>query len=179
MDSEQRNTGKNGENIDEDDMSTISKMESIGKKSGGSKKMLIIILVVLIAGGGFAAYHFLSPKSKTTKKAGKIVVKSRVALGHMIELKPFLTNLADKDRTAYIKVSMVIELKQNGNVSLFKRLTPEIRNNIIMILNAKTTAGINTPDGIVSLRHEIARSLNRILGDGAVVGVYFNNYLVQ
>ncbi len=179
-DNGQLNIDKDGENIDEDDAATISQMGSVGKKSGGSKKLLVMVISTLIAGGGgFAGYHFLSAKNKTNKKTGEVVVKSRIAPGHMVELKPFLTNLADKDRTAYIKVTMVIELRRGGNVPLFKRLTPEIRNNIIMILNSKTTAGINTPDGIVSLRHEIARGLNRILGAGAVVDVYFNNYLVQ
>lgn len=169
------------EDVNEDDMSMISQIESSGKKSGGFKKLLFILipLILVLGGGGFAAYRFLFAKNNINKNVGKIIATSQTSPGPMIELKPFLTNLADKNKTSYIKVSMSIELKQGGNIGLFKQLMPKIRNNIIMILSSKTTREINTPEGIVSLRHQIARSLNRILGAGTVIGVYFNNYLVQ
>ena len=166
--------------VSEDDISAVSQIES-AKKKGGIKKLLFILIpaVLILGGGGFAAYHFLFAKSNKNKNMGKLTLPSSSAPGPMIELKPFLSNLADKNKTSYIKVSMSIELKAGGNAGLFKQLTPKIRNSIIMILSSKTTREIDTPEGIVSLRHQIARSLNRILGDGTVIGVYFNNYLVQ
>ncbi len=175
------NDNKGIEDVNEDDMSTISQIESSGKKGGGFKKLIFILIpiILILGGGGFAAYHFLFAKNNINKNTGKIIAPSQISPGPMIELKPFLTNLADKNKTSYIKISMSIELKQGGNIGLFKQLTPKIRNSIIMILSSKTTREINTPEGIVSLRHQIARSLNRILGDGTVIGVYFNNYLVQ
>jgi len=166
-------------NIDEDEMSTISQIES-SKKKGGKKKLLLILIPVLLVlgGGGFAAYHFLFAQTKV-KATSKPASVSQIKPGPMINLKPFLTNLADKDKTSYIKVSISIELKQGSNLGTFKQLTPQIRNRIIMIMSSKTSREINTPQGILSLRHQIARSLNQILGDGTVTGVYFNNYLVQ
>ena len=166
-------------NIDEDEMSTISQIES-SKKKGGEKKLLFILIpaLLVLGGGGFAAYHFLFAQTKA-KAPSKPVGVSQIKPGPMINLKPFLTNLADKDKTAYIKVSISIELKQGSNLGTFKQLTPQIRNRIIMIMSSKTSREINTPQGILSLRHQIARSLNQILGDGTVTGVYFNNYLVQ
>ena len=177
-----QNEGKSNKelgNIDEDEMSTISKME-LSQKKGGKKKLLFILIpvVLVLGGGGFAAYHFLFAKTKVNGPSKPVNV-SLIKPGPMINLKPFLTNLADKDKTAYIKVSISIELKQGSNLGAFKQLTPQIRNRIIMIMSSKTSMEINTPQGILSLRHQIARSLNQILGDGTVAGVYFNNYLVQ
>ncbi|MHB1545949.1 MAG: flagellar basal body-associated FliL family protein [bacterium] len=177
-----QNEGKSNKelgNIDEDEMSTISQIES-SKKKGGVKKLIFILIPVLLVlgGGGFAAYHFLFAKTKAKSSPVPVNV-TKIKPGPMINLKPFLTNLADKDKTSYIKVSMSIELKQGSNPGVFKQLTPRIRNRIIMIMSSKTSREINTPQGILSLRHQIARSLNRILGDGTVTGVYFNNYLVQ
>lgn len=174
------NGNKEAGDVNEDDISAVSQIESAKKKVGIKKLLFILIPAVLVlGGGGFAAYHFLFAKNNSNKNAAQLTAQYPTAPGPMIELKPFLTNLADKGKTSYIKVSMSIELKQGGNAGLFKQLTPKIRNSIIMILSSKTTAEINTPEGIVSLRHQIARSLNRILGDGTVIGVYFNNYLVQ
>ncbi len=167
-------------NIDEDELSTISQIESSKKKGGGIKKILFLAIpaVVVLGGGGFAAYHFLFAKSKTAAPA-KPANAAKTAPGPMINLKPFLTNLADKDKTSYIKVSISVEMKTGTDLGRIKQLTPQIRNTIIMIMSSKTSDEVNTPEGIVSLRHQIARSLNRILGDGTVTGVYFNNYLVQ
>ncbi len=167
-------------NIDEDEMSTISQIES-SKKKGGKKKLIFILIpaILILGGGGFAAYHFLfAAKTKAGSHPAPVSV-AKIQPGPMINLKPFLTNLADKDKTSYIKVSMSIELKKGSNLGTFKQLTPQIRNRIIMIMSSKTSREINTPQGILSLRHQIARSLNQILGDGTVTGVYFNNYLVQ
>jgi flagellar FliL protein len=180
---DKQNEGKSEKelgNIDEDEMSTISQIESSKKKGGGIKKLLFILIpvVILLGGGGFAAYHFLLAKPKV-KVPLKPVNVSTIKPGPMMNLKPFLTNLADKDKTSYIKVSISIELKQGSNIGTFKQLVPQIRNSIIMIMSSKTSREINTPQGILSLRHQIARGLNRILGDGTVTGVYFNDYLVQ
>ena len=172
-------TNKEMGNVDDDEMSTISQIEA-SKKKGGKKKLLFILvpLILILGGGGFAAYHFLfAKKSKTL--VNKLVTLSNIQPGPMIKLKSFLTNLANTNRTAYVKVSMSIELKPGSNVGTFKQLTPKVRNRIIMILSSKTSKEIDSPQGQLSLRHQIARSLNQLLGDDTVTGVYFNNYLVQ
>jgi flagellar FliL protein len=163
------------------ELSSIAGLDSkkIKKKSGLKKIIFFIAPLLFLLGGGFAVYHFFlaKPSGKPLNKA--INVRKNITPGPMIELKPFLTNLANKNSSSYAKVSITVELKPGGNAALFKQLTPQIRNSIIMILSSKTSHEINTPAGITALRHQIARSLNRILGQGQVISVYFNNYLVQ
>ena len=174
-------TNKEMGNVDDDEMSTISQIEASNKK-GGKKKLLFIIipLILILGGGGFAVYHFLlAKKSKGKTAAVKQNSLLNIKPGPMIKLKSFLTNLANTDRTAYVKVSMSIELKPGSNVGAFKQLIPQVRNRIIMILSSKTSKEISSAQGQLSLRHQIAKSLNLLLGDGTVTGVYFNNYLVQ
>ena len=172
-------TNKEMGSVNDDEMSTISQIEA-SKKKGGKKKLLFIIvpLLLILGGGSFAAYHFLFAKKSKTP-ANQPAKLSNMQLGPMIKLKSFLTNLANTNRTAYVKVSMSIELKPGANISTFKQFTPQVRNRIIMILSSKTSKEIDSPQGQLSLRHQIARSLNQLLGDGTVTGVYFNNYLVQ
>lgn len=165
----------------DDEMATISQLESNKIGGGGGKKKIIILaaLVVLLGGGGFAAYHFLLAKKSVKKPANKPAETKKAPVGPMFDLKPFLTNLADQNHTSYIKVDISLEFKQGTDIAKIKQLTPQIRNNIIMIMSSKTSNEINSPEGMVSLRHQIARSLNMLLGAGTVTGVYFNNYLVQ
>ena len=76
-------------NIDEDEMSTISQIES-SKKKGGKKKLLFILIpaLLVLGGGGFAAYHFFFAKTKA-KAPSKPVGVSQIKPGPMINLKPF------------------------------------------------------------------------------------------
>ena len=181
VDDKNGKTNKEPGNIDDDEMSTISQIESSKKKDGKKKLLFILVpLILILGGGGFAAYHFLlAKKTKGKSSVNQPVTLSNMQPGPMINLKPFLTNLANLNKTAYVKVSMSIELKPGSNAGAFKQLTPQIRNRIIMILSSKTSKEISSPQGQLSLRHQIARSLNQILGNGTVTGVYFNNYLVQ
>lgn len=171
---------KEMENIDEEDLSKLSELGPAEKK-GGSKKIIFILvpLIAILGGGGFAAYHFLLNKKTEHGTKGKLTQVARKAPGPMIKLEPFLTNLADENQTSYIKVSISLELKAGTDPAEIKQYMPQIRNAVIMILNSKTTQDIKNPSGIVSLRHQIARSLNQVLGEGSVTGVYFNSYLVQ
>lgn len=166
---------------DDSELSSIEGLDSkkIKNKSGLKKIIFIVVPILIILGGGFAVYHFILSKPAGKVAPNAINVRKNITPGNMIELKPFLTNLANKNSSSYVKASITVELKPGGNAGLFKQLTPQIRNSIIMILSSKTSHEINTPAGITALRHQIARSLNRILGRGQVVSVYFNNYLVQ
>ena len=173
-------TGKELGNLgDEEEMAALSQMEP-PRKRGGKKKIIILIAAVLIVGGGgFAAYHFLFASKKGKGPVSAPAQAKKTVPGPMLNLKPFLTNLADQDKTSYVKVDISLEFKPGTDPGNVKQLTSQIRNNIIMILSSKTSKEINSPEGMVSLRHEIARSLNVLLGAGTVTGVYFNNYLVQ
>ena len=166
---------------DDSELSSIEGLDSkkIKNKSGLKKIIFVVVPILILLGGGFAVYHFILSKPAGKALPNAINVRKNITPGNMIELKPFLTNLANKNSSSYVKASITVELKPGGNAGLFKQLTPQIRNSIIMILISKTSHEINTPAGITALRHQIARSLNRILGRGQVVSVYFNNYLVQ
>ncbi|MHB1664205.1 MAG: flagellar basal body-associated FliL family protein [bacterium] len=163
------------------ELSSVEGLDSkkIKNKSGLKKIIFIVVPLLILLGGGFAVYRFILSKPAGKIPPGAINVRKNITPGNMIELKPFLTNLANKNSSSYVKASITVELKPGGNAALLKQLTPQIRNSIIMILSSKTSHEINTPAGITALRHQIARSLNRILGRGQVVSVYFNNYLVQ
>ena len=179
-----KGTGKTSKEMgnlgDDEEMATISQMEPPKKGSGGKKKIIILLaLILVLGGGGFAAYHFMFAKKKGKSSANKPAAAEQAVPGPLLHLKPFLTNLADQDRTAYAKVDISLEFKPGTNTGNIKQFVPQIRNNILMIMSSKTSKEISSPEGMVSLRHQIARSLNVILGAGTVTGVYFNNYLVQ
>ena len=156
-------------------------------KGGGKKKLILLLLVLLIAaGGGGAAYKFLVLDKKKAaetkeKQAEKIIeeIKATENVGVMFDLGTFVVNLADPDIERYLKVSIVLELKdQKVQMEAQKRL-PQIKDAITTLLLTKRSSEIRTPEGIEFLKEEIAKRVNAILPLGGVKNVYFTEFIVQ
>ena len=59
------------------------------------------------------------------------------------------------------------------------RNSPAARDSIVRILNSKTYDDIETIQGKLFLKDQIAVTLNRSLDEGVVKDVYFGEFLVQ
>ena len=82
-------------------------------------------------------------------------------------------NASPEMRSTFLKVV-------NSDVSKeLKAQSARINDTIIMLLAGKTYGEISTPEGKVSLKHEIAARLNQILGAPRVIRVYFTNFVVE
>ncbi|ADU97407.1 flagellar basal body-associated FliL family protein [Thermovibrio ammonificans] len=155
------------------------------KKGGGKKKLIILlVLLLLLAGGGGAAYKFLVLDKKAQskeKQAQKIIeeIKATENVGVMFDLGTFVVNLADPDIERYLKVSIVLELKDQKVQQEAQKRLPEIKDAITTLLLTKKSSEIRTPEGIEFLKEEIAKRVNAILPLGGVKNVYFTEFIIQ
>ncbi len=152
----------------------------------GKKKLLILVLVFLVlAAGGGAAYKFLVLDKKRAvsneKQAEKIIeeIKATEKVGVMFDLGTFVVNLADPDIERYLKVSIVLELKDQKVQAEAQKRLPEIKDAITTLLLTKRSSEIRTPEGIEFLKEEIAKRVNAILPLGGVKNVYFTEFIIQ
>ena len=157
------------------------------KESKGGKKKLILLLVLLLllgAGGG-AAYKFLvldKKKSQTKEQQAEKIfeeIKATENVGVMFDLGTFVVNLADPDIVRYLKVSVVLELKDQKVQAEAQKRLPEIKDAITTLLMTKRSSEIRTPEGIEFLKEEIAKRVNAILPLGGVKNVYFTEFIIQ
>ncbi len=159
------------------------KQEQEGK--GGKKKLILIALIILIAAGGGLAYKFFVLDKKEAKskeqQAQKVIeeIKATENVGVMFDLGTFIVNLADKDIERYLKVSIVIELKDQKVQQEAQQRLPEIKDAITTLLLTKHAAELRTPEGIEFLKEEIAKRINAILPLGGVKNVYFTDFIIQ
>ncbi len=157
------------------------------EKGGGKKKLILLLLVVLIAAaGGGAAYKFLVLDKKKAaeskeKQAERIIeeIKATENVGVMFDLGTFVVNLADPDIDRYLKVSIVLELKDQKVEQEAQKRLPEIKDAITTLLLTKRSSDIRTPEGIEFLKEEIAKRVNAILPLGGVKNVYFTEFIIQ
>ncbi|MEO2068761.1 MAG: flagellar basal body-associated FliL family protein [Desulfurobacteriaceae bacterium] len=157
------------------------------QQGGGKKKLFILLALLLVLGiGGGIAYKFLvldkkKEEQSQEKQAQKIIeeIKATENVGVMFDLGTFVVNLADNDIERYLKVSVVLELKDQKVQAEAQKRLPEIKDAITTLLLTKRSSEIKTPEGIEFLKEEIAKRVNAILPLGGVKNVYFTEFIVQ
>lgn len=129
--------------------------------AGKGKRVLVIVLVLLLlAGGGGAAWFFLLRKPEAPEASAET---KRAKLPPVFEkLEPFVVNLADRGRYLQVGIELrVVDPKVQAEV---KKLVPEIRNGILLVLSGKRVEDISSAEGKMRLQMEIRQAANRALG---------------
>jgi len=166
-------------------MAEEEKQQDQESKGGKKKLLLIVVLFILTAAGGGAAYKFLvldKKKAETKEKQAERIIeeiKATENVGVMFDLGTFVVNLADPDIERFLKVSIVLELKDQKVQAEAQKRLPEIKDAITTLLLTKKSSEIRTPEGIEFLKEEIAKRVNAILPLGGVKNVYFTEFIIQ
>ena len=169
------------------------------KKSSRLKKIVIIvaILLIILSGAGGGAYWWLylrvppTPGSDSAAQAESAAQQSRESTprmervselprsaGKVLPLPQFVVNLADPAGRRLLRLGMEVE----ANADISKEIQAndaKIRDAVIMLLAGKTVAEVQSPEGKVLLRAEVAARLNQILGAPRIVRVYFTEFIVE
>jgi len=96
---------------------------------------------------------------------------------NLIELKPFVTNLADKPR--YISVSFALVGRDTVSTTKLKDSTPFVRDAIIAVLNSMTSTEVSDEAGSNTLKTEIIKRLNTVMGSPMVDQVLVTEKVIQ
>lgn len=122
------------------------------KKKKGGKLPVLFALVVLLAGGG---YFVLKLTSKG--KAPKVEVK----LGAIVPVKEFLVNL--RGNTTYLRTEISVQLREGFEKEIFDKSLPAVWDKVTMLLCDKSLADVQSYDGKMQLKQEIANEVNKLL----------------
>ncbi len=156
-----------------------------------NKKLVMIIggivVALLVAGGG--AYFMLKggagggghgKSSKSSGHGGGGHGSSDKADAHnLYKLDSFIVNLQDNSGTRYLKVTINLELEEDGSKGEIERLMPKIRDSLIILLSSKSYNEIGTVEGKYRLREEMVERINSILKDDRVLTAYFTEFVIQ
>jgi flagellar FliL protein len=147
-----------------------------------NKLIFLVVTVLLVLTIGLAAGFFMMwSKISTLNTPGNTAAatQGQATLGALFSLDTFIVNLADQERSRYLRVTMDLELGSATDVEKLNERLPQIRDRILMILPSKRFADIASMEGKTALRDEIISKLNGLFPENMITNIFFTEFVVQ
>lgn len=159
--------------------------QKAGKEKNTLKKMIIIVsVVILLAGAGAVAFFLLKGDSKKAEKVAQdspediAVEKIYYDMG-----KSFIINFPEDSSIRVAQISVTFMVADEETVEALKKHEPMIRNNILMMINARGADNLKTREGKEQLRtamlNEVTAILKKMAGNSQVKEVFFTSFVMQ
>jgi len=150
-----------------------------------SNKLIFLIVAVLLvvtlglAGGFFMMWNKLSALNTQSNAAAQNQQVQTAALGKLFPLDTFIVNLADQERSRYLRVTMDLELVAPTDTEKLNQRLPQVRDRILMLLPSKRFADIASTEGKTALRDEMIGKLNGLFPENVISNIFFSEFVVQ
>jgi len=153
--------------------------EAVAAPKGKLKLMIAIAGVVVILGGGAATWFlfFRGGHSSEVKQAEVAAAKPPV----FMDVPEMLVNMtgAPGERVQYLKVKVVLELKEEKQVEAIKPTLPRVTDLFQTYLRELRPVDLNGSAGLFRLKEEMTRRVNVAIAPNAVNAVLFKEIVVQ
>jgi flagellar FliL protein len=146
--------------------------------------LLVAVLLVLIIGlsAGFLMMWnklaVLNAQGNLASNQGTQAVQAAEP-GPLFPLETFIVNLADQERSRYLRVTMDLELSESTAANKINERLSQVRDSILMILPSKQFGEIASMEGKIALRDEIIAKLNGLFNQRVVTNIFFTEFVVQ
>lgn len=151
-----------------------------GDESPASKKKLILIVAavaVLCLVGGAGAWFFFFHHHGDESHAEAPPPKPPA----FVEVPDMLVNLvgAPGERVQYLKVKLVLEVKDEPQVEKIKPALPRVTDLFQTYMRELRPSDLNGSAGLFRLKEELTRRVNTAISPGHVNAVLFKEVVIQ
>lgn len=172
-----------------------------GTKPAKSKNMLMIIIIVvlllIVIIGAVTTVLLMSDEeevvkevkrteqtatnrpSRSTANSNYEASRHLSDIGILYPLDTFTVNLKSDSGRRYLKVTMSLELEGEELSMELDNKSPVLRDRIIRILTSKTLEEISSKKGKQKVSNQIMDTLNSMITDGQIRGIYFTEFVIQ
>jgi flagellar FliL protein len=148
--------------------------------------LFAVLNLAVVGGGAFLAfkgtlgYHSPTLREPAALEEMKRERKDAPVVGEGVKytMPSFTVNLAGQPRRL-IRVEMTFEMLDKEGFEEIVRNSPRARDEIMKILNRKTFDDVETIQGKLFLKDQIAVTLNQAMKSAVIKDIYFNEFLVQ
>lgn len=178
-----------------------NKTEESEAKPEKSKNTLMIViiavLILIIIGGAVTAILLMGgDEEEAVQKSAPVKQERRSSsrsnrnadyedsrqlsdIGVLYPLDTFTVNLKSDAGRRYLKVTMSLELEGEELSLELDNKSPVLRDKIIRILTSKTLEEISSKKGKQKVSQQIMDTLNDMISDGQIRGIYFTEFVIQ
>jgi flagellar protein FliL len=161
---------------DNDDKDDGAEAAAAPKKS--RKKLIIMAAAgLLLVGGGGATWFFFFRAHGEEMHAEAAAPKAPIFL----DVPEVLVNLvgAPGERIQYLKVKVVLELKEDKQIETIKPTMPRISDIFQTYMRELRPADLNGSAGLFRLKEELTRRVNVAVAPSQVNAVLFKEVVIQ
>ncbi len=159
--------------------------------------IIIIVLFLIIIIGGVVAFLLMGndeeqinkPQAKQERSAPRKVSKGTNSqyddtrtldeIGTLYPLDTFTVNLKSNTDRRYLKVTLSLELQGEELSTELDAKSAVLRDRIIRILTSKTLEEVSSKKGKQKVSQQIMNTLNAMLSNGKIKGIYFTEFVIQ
>ena len=182
---------------EEENKETEEEEQPKEKKSGNMLMIIIIVvLILIIIIGGAIAFLMMGDDEETVdekapqtkektvskkKRASSVMddTRSLSEIGVLYPLDTFTVNLKSDSGRRYLKVTMSLEVSGEELSLELDAKSAVLRDRIIRILTSKTLEEISSKKGKAKVTAQIMDTLNSMIVDGSIEGIYFTEFVIQ
>jgi flagellar FliL protein len=161
-------------------MSEKTDVKAAPEKKTGGKGLLIIIVAVIVLGGAGGGGFWWWQKSHA-QAAGTAAAPVHADAKGVVPLEPFLVNLADKDSSRFLRVTLRLVVDTEAEAKEIEDSPVDqarARSVILEMLATQLSGVLVTPQGKTELRKSIAERTTAVL-KREVRDVLFTDFVVQ
>ncbi len=178
--------------------STEEEQQPKEKKSNMLMIIIIVVLILIILIGATVGILLMGGDdeeevSSAPQTQEKTVSKSKRSssssnyddsrqlsdIGILYPLDTFTVNLKSDAGRRYLKVTMSLELEGEELSLELDAKSPVLRDRIIRILTSKTLEEISSKKGKQKVSTQVMDTLNAMIADGTIRGIYFTEFVIQ
>ncbi len=152
-------------------------VEVVAAPKGRLKLIIAVAGFLLVVGGGTATWLLLFHHSGEDSHAEAVAAKPPV----FVDVPEMLVNLvgAPGERVQYLKVKVVIEVKEDKQVEAIKPSMPRVTDIFQTYLRELRPADLNGSAGLFRLKEELTKRVNVAVAPTQVNAVLFKEIVIQ
>ena len=156
-------------------------VEVEGATSKG-KRVLFIVIPIIIIFVGFVIYgilHFIKGSNLDSKKTSS-TQSSASAEYQFIEIDDIIVSLTSTSaKRNFLKLSLSLQVKDKSDVEIVNTKLPIIKDSFQMFLRELRPADLSGSSGVLMLKNELLKRINKIVAPQEVMDVLFKEILLS
>ena len=142
---------------------------------------VLLILTIGLSAGFLMMWNKLAILNTQGSRAANQGAQGAQAAapGPLFPLETFIVNLADQERSRYLRITMDLELVESTDAHRINERLSQVRDSILMILPAKQFEEIASMEGKIALQDAIIAKLNGLFNQKVISNIFFTEFVVQ